>query len=65
MKCNYEIVTTVKCNGSTDIDVMDLPCFGVSGVLVRGELNLAVGIVLCSVPSCDMCQSVFVGTNNK
>ena len=37
---------------------MNFPYFGVSDVLVGSELNLAVGIVLRSVPSCDVCQSI-------
>ena len=40
------------------IDLMDLPCFGVSGVLVGSKLKLGVSIVLCSVQSSDVCQSM-------
>jgi len=39
--------------------VMDLPCFGASSVLVRGELKLGVGIVSPSVSSCDVCQVIY------
>jgi hypothetical protein len=37
---------------------MYLPCFGASSVLVESELKLGVDIVIRSVPSCDMCQSI-------
>ena len=37
---------------------MELPCFGASSVLVGIELNLAVAIVLRSVPSRDVCQNI-------
>jgi hypothetical protein len=39
--------------------VMDSPCFGASGVLVKSELKLGVGIVLCSALSWDMCQVIY------
>ena len=39
--------------------MLDLPCFGASRVLVRSELKLGVGIVLCSVSFCDMCQVMY------
>jgi hypothetical protein len=58
MKYNYEIVTTMKFNKLIYIDVMDLPCFGPSSVLVESELKLGVGIVVHTVPSCDVCQSI-------
>jgi len=37
---------------------MDLPSFGASSVLVESELQLGVGIVVRSVPSCDVCQRI-------
>ena len=38
---------------------MDLLCFGACSVPVGSALKLEVGIVLCTVLSCDMCQSIY------
>jgi hypothetical protein len=47
-----------ECNEFTLIDLIDLTCFGVSGMLVGGKLKLGVGIVVRSVSSCDTHQSI-------
>jgi hypothetical protein len=39
MKYNYEIVSIIKINRLIYIGLMDLACFGVSGVLVGNEIN--------------------------